>query len=79
MIQPVLSTGVLTLLTGRGMKIPTDGLPGVLLAYSGMAAWLYFTHVLTKSSTRAILLLHGRIVQDGSVSEVLDAYYPAKR
>jgi lipopolysaccharide transport system permease protein len=50
-VQPVLSTGVLVLLLGRGMKLPTDGLPYVLLAYSGMTAWLYFTHVLTKSST----------------------------
>ena len=49
-LQPVLTTIVLTLLAGRWMGIPTDGLPYALFAYSGLVPWIYFTHVLNKSS-----------------------------
>lgn len=49
-LQPVLTTVVLTLLAGRWMKVPTDGLPYPLFAYSGLVPWIYVTHVVTKSS-----------------------------
>ena len=47
------------------MGVPAAGLPYPLFAYSGLAAWIYFTHVLTKSS---VCLLH-----TGLISK---AYFP---
>src|SRR5580698_5116883 len=64
-LQPVLTTIVLSLLAGRWMGVPAAGLPYPLFAYSGLAAWIYFTHVLTKSS---VCLLH-----TGLISK---AYFP---
>jgi len=49
-LQPVLTTAVLTLLAGRWMRAPAQGLSYSLFAYSGLVPWIYFTHVLTKSS-----------------------------
>src|SRR5579862_1171960 len=41
-IQPVLTTVVLSVLAGRWMKVPANGLPYPLFAYSGLALWIYF-------------------------------------
>lgn len=49
-LQPVLTTAVLAILAGRWVGVPTGGFPYVLLAYSGLVPWIYFTHVLNKSS-----------------------------
>src|ERR1700681_2624426 len=48
-LQPALTTVVLALLAGRVMKVPADGLPYPLFAFSGLVIWMYFTHVLTKA------------------------------
>ena len=37
-LQPVLTTGVLSLLARRWMRVPAAGLPYPLFAYSGLAA-----------------------------------------
>jgi lipopolysaccharide transport system permease protein len=50
LLQPVLTTLVLSLLIGRWMKVSTADVPYPLFAYSGLMPWLYFTHVLTKST-----------------------------
>ncbi|HUR21294.1 MAG TPA: ABC transporter permease [Vicinamibacterales bacterium] len=49
-LQPLLTTAVLNILAGRWMRVPTDGVPYPLFAYSGLVPWVYFTHVLTKSA-----------------------------
>lgn len=49
-LQPLLTTGVLSVLAGRWMKVPSGDLAYPLFAYSGLVPWMYFTHVLTKSS-----------------------------
>lgn len=49
-LQPVLTTAVLTVLAGRWMRVPTDGVAYPLFAYTGLVPWIYFTHVLTRSS-----------------------------
>src|SRR6202521_4811414 len=64
-LQPVLTTVVLSLLRVRWMGGPAAGLPYPLFAYSGLAAWIYFTHVLTKSSVC--------LVNTGLISK---AYFP---
>jgi len=48
-LQPILTTAVLTLLAGRWIGVPADGLPYPLFAFSGLVVWIYFTHVLNKS------------------------------
>jgi lipopolysaccharide transport system permease protein len=64
-LQPVLTTVVLSLLAGRWMGVPAAGIPYPLFVYSGLAAWIYFTHVLTKSSVC--------LVNTGLISK---AYFP---
>jgi lipopolysaccharide transport system permease protein len=49
-LQPALTTVVLTLLAGRWMRTPAHGLSYSLFAFAGLAPWIYFTHVLTKAS-----------------------------
>jgi len=50
-LQPALTTVVLSVLAGRWMKGPLNGLPYPLFAYGGLALWMYLTHVVTKSCT----------------------------
>lgn len=49
-LQPALTTIVLTLVAGRWMKTPAHGPSYSLFAFAGLAPWIYFTHILTKSS-----------------------------
>jgi lipopolysaccharide transport system permease protein len=49
-LQPLLTTVLLSVLASRWLKGPTHDLPYPLLAYSGLVLWMYFTHVFTKSS-----------------------------
>ncbi len=53
-LQPLLTTGVLTLLAGRWMRVPAGDLAYPLFVYSGLVPWMYLTHVLTKSSLSLI-------------------------
>lgn len=49
-LQPLLSTLVLTLLFRRWVTGPFGSVPYTVFAFSGFMAWGYFSHVLTKSS-----------------------------
>jgi lipopolysaccharide transport system permease protein len=49
-LQPALTTLVLTLLAGRWMREPVRGVPYSVFAFAGLVPWIYFTHVLTRSS-----------------------------
>src|SRR5687767_6182107 len=53
-LQPLLTTGVLTILAGRWMRVPAGNLDYPLFVYSGLVPWMYFTHVLTKASMSLI-------------------------
>lgn len=64
-LQPVLTTAVLTFLAGRWIRLPADGIPYTLFALSGMIPWTYFTHALTKSSAC--------LISTGLISK---AYFP---
>ncbi len=48
-LQPVLTTVVLTVLLGRFVREGAEGVPYSLFAYSGLTCWIYFTHVQTKA------------------------------
>src|SRR5581483_127821 len=49
-LQPLLTTAVLTLLASRWLNMAVQGVPYPLFALSGLIPWTYFTHVLTKAS-----------------------------
>jgi lipopolysaccharide transport system permease protein len=49
-LQPVLTTLVLTLLAGRWLRVPVHGVPYSVFALAGTIPWIYFTHVITRSS-----------------------------
>jgi len=49
-INPVLTALIFTVIFGRIVKVPTDGLPPVLFYMSGMVAWNYFTACFFKTS-----------------------------
>jgi lipopolysaccharide transport system permease protein len=51
LIQPLLTTGVFTLIFGRLSKMPTDGVSGPLFYLSGVVAWNYFAECLNRTST----------------------------
>lgn len=50
LIQPILTTLVLTVIFSLVAKIPTDGMPPVLFYLSGVVAWRYFSDCLLKTS-----------------------------
>ncbi len=64
-LQPVLTVAVLTVLAGRWMTFPANGIGYTLFALSGLIPWTYFTHSLTKSSTS--------LISTGIISK---AYFP---
>ncbi len=45
-LQPFLSAGVLTIIFGKVAKLPTNGVPTYLFAYSGMLVWNVFSGIL---------------------------------
>jgi lipopolysaccharide transport system permease protein len=49
-LQPVLTTLVLTVLAGRWLRVPVHGIPYSVFALAGTIPWIYFTHVITRSS-----------------------------
>lgn len=49
-IQPFLTMVVLSIVFGRFMKVPTDGLPYPIFSYSALVVWTYFAGSLTRST-----------------------------
>ena len=49
-IQPLLTSGVFTVIFGKVAKLPTDGLPPFLFYMGGNVAWNYFLRLLTSTS-----------------------------
>ncbi len=49
-LQPLLTTVVLSIVARRWMNMPADHLPYPLFVYGSLVPWMYFTHVLTKST-----------------------------
>lgn len=50
LIQPLLTTIVLTVIFGNIAKLPTDGLPQFLFYMSGTVIWTYFQSCIIKTS-----------------------------
>jgi len=49
-IQPLLTTGIFTIIFGRIAKLPTDGLPPFLFYLAGNTIWGYFSTCLANTS-----------------------------
>ena len=50
LIQPLMTTGIFTVIFGNVAKLPTDGLPKFLFYMSGIVVWRYFADCLTQIS-----------------------------
>ncbi|MAH66544.1 MAG: phosphate ABC transporter permease [Phycisphaerae bacterium] len=56
-LQPLLTMAIFSVLFGRMMKVPSNGVPYPLFALCGLVAWTYFVHGTTKST---IILANNR-------------------
>ena len=50
LIQPLMTTGMFTIIFGRFAGLPTDGLPQFLFYMAGNVMWAYFSKALTSTS-----------------------------
>jgi lipopolysaccharide transport system permease protein len=53
-IQPVLTMIVFDLFFGRLAKIPSDGIPYSIFAYTGLVPWMFFANGLNQSATSLV-------------------------
>jgi lipopolysaccharide transport system permease protein len=53
-LQPVVSMIVFSFLFGELLKVPSDGVPYPVFAYTALLPWNYFASSLTRSSTRLV-------------------------
>ncbi len=65
-IPPVFTMLVFTLFFGRLAKLPSDGLPYPLLAYSALLPWMYFSSVVSQASNSLV----------GNASLITKIYFP---
>ena len=49
-IQPLVNSGIFTIIFSKLAKIPTDGVPPFLFYMAGTVAWGYFANSLTQTS-----------------------------
>jgi lipopolysaccharide transport system permease protein len=53
-IQPFIAMVVLTIFFGKLARVPSEGIPYPIFAYSALVPWTYFVNVLTQSSNSDI-------------------------
>ena len=53
-LQPLLTAFLFTVIFGRMIKVPSDGLPYVLFAFCGLVPWLVFSQSLQRASSSLI-------------------------
>src|SRR5437588_2235427 len=54
-LQPIMLTGVLTLIMGAVLNAPSDGMPYLLFAGTGTVLWTTFNRSLTETSTSLVV------------------------
>lgn len=59
-LQPLAIAFTLSLFLGRLAKMPSDGMPYIVFAYTGMVVWQLFANALTGSSES--LLANGQLI-----------------
>ena len=65
-LQPLISAGIFSFVFGKVAKLPTDGVPPFVFAYTGLLAWNLFANTLTKVSGSLI----------GNANLVSKVYFP---
>jgi len=50
-IQPVMTMAIFTVVFGNFAKIPSDGMPYAVFAYTALLPWMYFSSALSRSGT----------------------------
>jgi lipopolysaccharide transport system permease protein len=53
-LQPLLTMAVFTVIFGKFAKIPSDGLPYPLFAYTALLPWVYFAQALGRSGVSLV-------------------------
>jgi len=53
-IQPFIAMVVLTIFFGKLARVPSEGIPYPIFAYSALVPWTYFVNVLTQSSNSLV-------------------------
>ena len=57
-IQPLLLSGIFTVVFGNIAQLPTDGIPPVLFYLCGLATWGYFGHSFEGTANSLVLNAH---------------------
>jgi lipopolysaccharide transport system permease protein len=65
-IQPLMAMLIFTVIFGRFAKIPSDGLPYSIFAYTALLPWTYFSQAVTGSAASLI----------GNTNLVRKVYFP---
>jgi lipopolysaccharide transport system permease protein len=56
--QPAMTMIIFTVVFGKLAKIPSDGLPYAVFAYTGLLPWTYFSQALSRSGTGLVSNAH---------------------
>lgn len=56
--QPAMTMVIFTVVFGNLAKIPSDGLPYAVFAYTGLLPWTYFSQALSRSGTGLVSNAH---------------------
>jgi homopolymeric O-antigen transport system permease protein len=65
-LQPLLTTVIFTILFGRVARLPSEGIPYTLFAYSGVLVWIFFSASITGSASSMV----------GNASLIRKIYFP---
>jgi lipopolysaccharide transport system permease protein len=58
LLQPLMTMMIFTVIFGHFARIPSDGLPYPIFAYTGLLPWTYFASALNRSSTSVVAEAH---------------------
>ena len=58
LLQPLMTMMIFTVIFGQFAKIPSDGLPYPIFAYTALLPWTYFASALNRSSTSVVAEAH---------------------
>ena len=64
--QPVMTVAIFTVVFGSFVKIPSDGLPYAVFAYTALVPWAYFSQALSRSGTSLV----------GNANLITKVYFP---
>jgi lipopolysaccharide transport system permease protein len=54
LLQPLLTMAIFTVIFGRFVNVPSDGLPYPLFAYAALLPWTYFSEAMARSSVSLV-------------------------